>query len=120
MLQSFRWRMILTCLLAFAGAQTALQGQASKATSAQSATLTGRVLDSSQAVIPGARVLGVPGNTVVMSNEQGAFLVSGLGAGSYTITISAPNFTQLVKTVNLAAGQAASIEAPRPKTTRPC
>jgi len=111
MLQFFRWRILQVLVLAVAVAQAPLDGHSQKATPAQNGVLSGRVVDASQAAIPGARILIVPGNLVVTSNGQGEFLVSGLAPASYTITFSAASFTQLIKTVNLAAGQTASINA---------
>jgi TonB-dependent receptor len=78
---------------------------------AQNTVLEGHVTDISHAAIQNARVLVVPGNTVVISNGQGDFTVSGLAPGSYTVTISAPGFAQLVRAVKLTPGQPASIEA---------
>jgi TonB-dependent receptor len=111
MLHLFRWRMIFVWFLVAMSAQSALMGQSQKATTSQGASLTGHVTDASLAVIQGARVLIVPGNIVVTSNEQGGFMVSGLASGSYTVTISAAGFTQQVKTVSIATGKSATVDA---------
>jgi TonB-dependent receptor len=110
MMQFFRQRFFEVVILAAALAWMPLHGQSQKAVPAGSATLSGRVMDGSQALIQGARILVVPGNHVATSNEQGSFTVSGLGAGNYTITVSAPGFTQAVKPIGVAAGQSASID----------
>jgi TonB-dependent receptor len=83
----------------------ALEGQSQKA------SLNGHVTDSSQAVIQGARVLVVPGNLVVTTNEQGAFLISGLSPGDYTVTITAAGFAQFLRSISLTAGQSAAVDA---------
>jgi TonB-dependent receptor len=109
MLQLFRWRIIFVLILSAAIVNPAFYGQSQK--TSPTASLTGRVTDISQALIPGARVLVVPGNAVATANEQGEFSVIGLARGSYSVTISAPGFTQLIKTFNVVAGQANVLDA---------
>jgi hypothetical protein len=60
-------------------------------------TFTGTITDSSGALISNATVTialnGVTGQSrVVQSNESGNYTATNLSAGTYTITISAPNF----------------------------
>jgi TonB-dependent receptor len=80
------------------------------ATAAAKAFITGHVTDASNGVIQSARVLVTPGNIVVTSNEQGDFAAPGLAPGSYTVTISAPGYEQMVKSVVLSAGQTATVD----------
>jgi len=74
-------------------------------------SIAGAVTDASKAVIPGARVVVTPGGLVARTNGSGEFTVSGLAAGSYTLTITSPGFAPLTQTVTLTAGQAQTISA---------
>src|SRR5260370_42619123 len=49
-------------------------------------TITGRVTDSSQSVLPGARIEMQPGTITAVSDGQGAFTITNLAAGKYTRT----------------------------------
>ncbi len=58
-------------------------------------SITGTVSDQTQAVVTGARV--VLSNTAglkqeTQTNDKGAFSFTGLAAGTYTLTTTAPNF----------------------------
>ncbi len=95
-----RLQLKLTCwLLALGfvclGARTAC-GQA------LTGTLTGTVMDSSGAVVPGANVVmtdeqsGVPRRTV--SNAEGYFTIAAVPTGTYTVTVEAQGFVKWEKT----------------------
>src|SRR6267142_2357584 len=64
-------------------------------------TVSGKVTDSTGALIPGAQVAirntatGV--TTSLVANEEGIYRASNLLAGEYEITASAPNFTSFLK-----------------------
>ena len=60
-----------------------------------SGSITGTLLDNSGAVVAGADVLVSDPSTgfrrATASNLDGNYLVAGLGAGTYNVTISAPS-----------------------------
>ena len=74
---------------------------------AQTATLTGRVADESGAVVPGAKitVTGL-GNAIktATSDNNGAYFVSGLAPGSYTVVAAAPDLAMQPSKVVLKGG----------------
>ena len=76
------------------------------------ATIYGRVLDPSGAVIPGAAISAVNEATGVAkaaeSNERGEFAVPYVPVGPYSITVEAAGFnTHAQSGVNLSSGQTA-------------
>ena len=78
-------------------------------------TISGKVTDSTGALIPGAQVAirntatGV--TTSLVANEEGVYRASNLLAGDYEITSSAPNFTSfLQKGVTLTVGADLTID----------
>src|SRR5260370_15443297 len=78
-------------------------------------TVSGKVTDSTGALIPGAQVAirntatGV--TTSLVANEEGIYRASNLLAGDYEITASAPNFTSfLQKGVTLTVGADLTID----------
>ncbi len=78
------------------------------------ATIYGRVLDPSGAVIPGAAVRAANEATglekIAESNERGEFVVAYIPVGPYTITIEADGFNTRVQSgVNLSSGQTADL-----------
>jgi TonB-dependent receptor len=104
MLHLFRLRILSLLAFTALGILSAAYSQSPKA------ALTGRITDASHAVVQSARVLVVPGNFVVTSNEQGMFTIPDLSPGSYTVTITSAGFAQQVRSVTLTAGQSASID----------
>src|SRR5205814_2503261 len=69
-------------------------------------SISGVVVDSHDAVIPGATVViknNATGTTAqVVTNSSGAFSVPSLAAGSYTVTVTLSGFkTVVIKEVNL-------------------
>ena len=79
--------------------------------------ITGTVRDNTGAVVNGAKVTirdtakGVDRQTT--SNTDGEYLVSGLGAGTYDISVTAPGFkTFSAKAVKLDVGQKARVDVP--------
>ena len=100
----FRWRTLTFVISFILLIHGATRGQTPKA------SISGHVTDASQAVIPGARILVVPGNLVMNSDAQGQFVVSGLAAGSYAVTVSATGFRQTVRTISIGAGQPATLD----------
>ena len=74
-------------------------------------TITGQVTDSSGGVLKGAQVSREPLSVNVVSDVQGQFFINNLDPGSYTLTITYVGFAPFTKTVDLAAGQTANVEA---------
>ena len=79
------------------------------------ATLTGRVTDSSGAVIPGTSVTLVSNSgglvQTTASNDVGYYTFSGLRPGSYKLTASKTGFADvLIPTITLEVQQTASVD----------
>lgn len=75
-----------------------------------SSSLGGTVVDANGAVVPGAKVqlLGPDGTVerTVAANDLGGFLFSNLPAGTFKISVSAPNLTTFTsESIALAEGQ---------------
>ena len=83
--------LLVLCLIAISSPAQVLYG-----------SLTGNVTDSSNAAIPGAKVLAVNTNTGVerqaVTDERGAFVFNDLQTGLYRVTISAPAFSIVEQT----------------------
>ena len=79
-----------------------------------SSTLSGVVVDSSGAVIPGADVVAKQISTAVVtsavSNAEGLFSFPGLNVGTYTVTVSLQGFKTYTATdVVLTSGAGANV-----------
>ena len=83
------------------------------ATQAQSGkgTIAGRVTDSSGGALIGAQATVEPKGVSVVSDARGQFFINDLDPGSYTVTVTYVGFEPFTQTVNVAAGQAASVDA---------
>ena len=96
-----RFPIVIAVLLAVPGAA-----------SAQDATLTGTVKDSTGGVLPGVTVTALheaSGNTfVAVSDTVGDFRLL-MRTGGYRITVELPGFTSVVRSVNLLLGQTATV-----------
>jgi hypothetical protein len=80
------------------------------------ATLTGVVMDPSRSVVPGAKITiqaaatGITYSTI--TNSAGAYTVSGLPVGKYTVSIIAPGFEPLeVQSFTLEVGETRTLNA---------
>jgi hypothetical protein len=96
---------IAMCVLAGAGI-TALWGQAP-------GTLSGQISDPSGAAIPGVSVTVSGPNDVVkvtQSNTDGAYSVTGLPAGSYTVRASSPGFGLFEGKTDLPGGRTSTLD----------
>ena len=76
--------------------------------------LTGTVVDTSGGVIPGAEITVKNNSTQAeyktISSENGTFTIPALSAGTYTATVSVPNFKQsVIKDIVLVAAQPSQI-----------
>lgn len=78
---------------------------------AQTGAIGGNVTDPSGAVLKGAQVSVESQGLNVVSNDQGSFFLTGLAPGSYTLTISYVGFTTFNTTVDVTAGQTATVNA---------
>ena len=73
--------------------------------------ITGKVTDSGGGILQGAQVSVEPGGIKVVSDAQGEYLVNGLAPGTYTVTIEYVGFTTSSKSIAVAAGQIANVDA---------
>ena len=73
--------------------------------------ITGYVTDVAGGVLQGALVKVQPGGYSTVSDVQGQFNAGNLPAGKYTVTISYSGFSSFNKTVDVAGGQTASVNA---------
>jgi TonB-dependent receptor len=74
-------------------------------------TITGRVTDSSGGALIGAQISVQPEGVSVVTDAKGQFFINDLEPGSHTLSITYVGFETLTKTVTVAAGQAASVDA---------
>jgi len=83
------------------------------ATQAQSGkgTIAGRVTDSSGGSLIGAQATVEPKGVSIVSDARGQFFINDLDPGSYTVTVTYVGFEPFTQTVNVTAGQAASVDA---------
>jgi hypothetical protein len=101
----------ITCALAFlavAALSTVLDGQAQP----QKPSITGKVYDSSKALIPGVTITIT--NTdpkadpktlaTALTSETGTYAFTGLPAGTYTLTAQLQGFQPTTLKIDLAAG----------------
>src|SRR5215813_81025 len=81
--------------------------------SAQSSkgVLTGKVSDSSSAVLQGAQITLDPGGAGAVSDVLGEFRIAGLDPGAYTVTITYVGFKTFTKSVTITSGQTAPLDA---------
>jgi iron complex outermembrane recepter protein len=113
--QSLRFYAIFTFLwIALASACRVLPAQTQMVQTQIGISLSGRVTDSSGAVIPEAivsvkPVRGVQTSVEVRTDVEGSFTFSGLGQGAYTVTIARPGFTKLTQLVQLDSATPANI-----------
>lgn len=80
---------------------------------AGSGALSGRVVSETGAPVAGAQVIVAGGaagpERAVVAGERGAFSISALPAGTYTVRVRAIGYRPLERRVRLAAGEAAEI-----------
>src|SRR6185312_12344129 len=102
--QIVTFALLLCCLLSGAAFAQVLYG-----------TLTGNVTDPSGAVVAGAKVIAVNVNTGVTTeaavNDEGVYRFQALQAGTYKVSISAPNFaTQVSENVSVPVNQVVRVD----------
>jgi TonB-dependent receptor len=74
-------------------------------------TITGRVTDASQGVLPGARVELQPTGKSAVSDAHGDFTITDITPGKYTLTVSYVGFEPFSTDVNVTGDAAARVEA---------
>src|SRR2546430_5605620 len=67
--------------------------------------ISGSITDTGGGILQGAQVTVEPGGVNIVSDAQGQFLVNGLAAGTYTVTISYVGFVTSTKSITVAAGR---------------
>ena len=79
------------------------------------ATVRGLVADPESAVIPGATVTFTPASgkaLITQSQSDGSYILRGVPAGTYAVTVTMPGFASFVKQgVRIASGQAMTLNA---------
>src|SRR5947207_14298439 len=101
-------------LLVLLAAVFCANGTIAYAQGATSQTISGTVVDSSGAVIPGADVVvkhtGTGATNSSVSNAEGIFSVAALPIGTYTVTVTLSGFkTVVVQNVVLTSGHGADV-----------
>jgi TonB-dependent receptor len=74
-------------------------------------TISGHVSDTSGGVLQGAEITLEAQAIKVVSNVQGQFFVRDLEPGSYTLEVTYVGFAKFTQTVNVTAGQVATVDA---------
>ena len=101
-------RQISRCAAAFLSLVAAIWGQIG------TGTITGRITDSSGAVIPAASVTVVAADTnftfKATSNEDGLYRVLSLTPGKYKVTVEAQGFKKSIHDVELRVGDTLAID----------
>jgi TonB-dependent receptor len=74
------------------------------------ATIMGKVVDTADGAVPGAKLQLAPLAITVVSDSQGTFRLPQVPAGKYTLTVSYIGFAPLTSEIELSAGQTLSLE----------
>src|SRR5215467_15365703 len=74
-------------------------------------TITGRVTDSSHAVLPGARVELQPRGHAVATDNQGQFTIPDVPAGEYKVTVTYVGFAPFETSFRVTGGEVARVDA---------
>ncbi len=107
---------VLAAVALLAGASSARAIASSPALAQVSlSTVTGIVLDAYGAAVPGATVTATNTSTNVtytgVTTAAGAYTITGVPVGNYTIRFELAGFKSVQSTFNLAAGQTARVDA---------
>ncbi len=74
-------------------------------------SLSGRVADTADAVLPGAQVELLPRAGTVNTDGQGEFTITNLAPGTYTVKITYVGFEQFTQEVTIVAGKNTQLKA---------
>jgi TonB-dependent receptor len=77
---------------------------------AAKAIITGKVVDASDAVVPGAKIHLDPIGINVVSDDQGAYRTPVVPDGKYTLTVSYVGFSPLTMPVEVVGGKTLSVD----------
>jgi TonB-dependent receptor len=88
-----------------------LSGASRMLAQSEKGALTGKVLDSSGAVLQGAEISLEPAGAHAVSDAQGQFFVNDLPPGHCTITVTYVGFTAFTKEIDVKPGQPTAVEA---------
>jgi hypothetical protein len=89
---------------------TTIYSQPSKAQSDRG-SISGHVTDSSGSVLQSAQIEVQPAGITAVSNQEGAYYINNLFAGSYTVTVSYVGFGPFTKSVDVTAGHTTILDA---------
>src|SRR6202162_180395 len=113
-LPSLLLRVVVVLMLLHIGLPCSV-GQQQAQTESPSAFVNGTVTDQTQAVVTGAKVVltnSTGGKFASQVNEKGAYSFTHLQPGTYTLTVSAPNFSNKVfDNINVTAGLELTLDA---------
>ncbi|HWO31129.1 MAG TPA: TonB-dependent receptor, partial [Candidatus Acidoferrum sp.] len=111
---SLLFRVVVVLMLLHIGLPCSL-GQQQAQTESPNAFVIGTVTDQTQAVVTGAKVVltnSALGKVETQVNEKGAYSFTHLQPGTYTLTVSAPNFSNKVfDNINVTAGLELTLDA---------
>src|SRR5438445_11199773 len=93
--------------LLFAATMAGFMLHGSAAAQANRGGISGRIMDSAGAVLPGARIDVQPTGASAVTNGQGEFNISDLAAGEYTLTVHYVGFASYAAKVTVAPAQIA-------------
>jgi TonB-dependent receptor len=74
------------------------------------ATIMGKVVDTADGAVPGAKLQLAPLAITVVSDSQGVFRLPQVPAGKYTLTVSYIGFAPVTSEVELSVGQTLSLD----------
>jgi TonB-dependent receptor len=104
-----RFLFALVCsLLLFSAAQAQTDRSAAQG---RKGTISGHVTDTSGGVLQGAEVLLEAQDIKVVSDVQGQFFIRDLEPGNYSVSVTYVGFARFSQTVNVIAGQVATVDA---------
>jgi TonB-dependent receptor len=72
-------------------------------------SVSGSIIDTTGAVLPGVRIVLDPTSTTVASDVRGGFSIPNVKPGTYTVTISYVGFATSVTTIEVTAGKITSL-----------
>ena len=79
------------------------------------ASIRGRVTDANGAVVPGATVTlssaGTGRSQTATTSANGTYLLNGVRAGTYRITVTGPNEGRFEQEISVGVGQSATVDA---------